>query len=266
MYFSRESRNADRRTALHRRLLLWTCPRECDYTCQRIVTARRRAAGQEVTQFHGKWPFARLLGIQEPFSVLFSFGNMAAHYRGLVQVRRRIPASYPLRRYYETFATLGVASWVFSVAFHTRDFRLTERLDYFAAGASILYGLYYATVRVFRLDRPARRPILRLWSVLCCTLYAAHVAYLSLWRWSYTYNMAANVFVGVLQNALWAVFAWFHWRARRRAWALLPAVCVVWLMSAMSFELLDFPPLWDAIDAHSLWHFGTIGPVVLWYK
>ena len=253
------------------------------------MTARRRAVGEEVTQFHGKWPFARVLGVQEPFSVLFSFGNMAAHYRGLVKVRRRIPASYPLRRYYEAFAILGVASWVFSVIFHTRDFRLTERLDYFAAGASVLYGLYMAAVRIFRLDRPAPGPgplpsatsssssssrgrgggpgpLLRLWTVLCCALYAGHVGYLTLWRWSYTYNMAANVAVGVLQNALWAVFSYFHWRARRRAWALLPVACVVWLMSAMSLELLDFPPFWDAIDAHSLWHFGTIGPIVLWYK
>ena len=37
-----------------------------------------------------------------------------------------------------------------SMIFHTRDFNFTEKLDYFAAGASVLYGLYYTPIRVFR--------------------------------------------------------------------------------------------------------------------
>ncbi|KAI1637365.1 PER1 protein [Biscogniauxia mediterranea] len=252
----------------HRRLLLWTCPQECDHTCQHIVTAQRVSAGQPVTQFHGKWPFTRVLGVQEPFSVLFSLGNLAAHRAGLAQVRSQIPASYPLRRYYELFAHMGVWTWVCSAVFHTRDFPLTEQLDYFAAGASIMYGMYYTPVRVFRLDRPTprRRSVLRLWTLTCAVLYAAHVAYLKLWRWNYTYNMAANVAVGLLQNSLWTWFSFQRWRESRRTWAVLPGVVVAWIMSAMSLELLDFPPLWGALDAHSLWHLGTIGPTILWYK
>lgn len=41
---------------------------------------------------------------------------------------------------------------------------------------------------------------------------------------------------------------------------------VAWIMLVMSLELLDFPPLGGALDAHSLWHLGTIGPTILWYK
>ncbi|KAI1248429.1 hypothetical protein MGN70_009627 [Eutypa lata] len=253
---------------IHRRLLFWTCPKECDYTCQQIVTTRRRAAGETVTQFHGKWPFTRVLGVQEPFSVLFSLGNLTAHYRGLLKVRRQIPAWYPMRRYYEVFAFVGIATWVFSTMFHTRDFRLTEQLDYFAAGASVLYGLYYVVVRACRLDdaRRARRAHLRAWTAACCALYAAHVAYLKLWRWNYTYNMAANVAVGVLQNSIWTWFSYVRWRESRRTWAFLPGCAVTWITMAMGFELLDFPPLWGAIDAHSLWHLGTIVPIMMWYN
>ncbi|KAI5926800.1 Per1-domain-containing protein [Camillea tinctor] len=252
----------------YRRLLLWTCPKECDYTCQHIVTNQRVSAGQPVTQFHGKWPFVRVLGIQEPFSVLFSLGNLAAHRAGLSQVRGQIPASYPLRPYYELFALMGVWTWVCSAVFHTRDFPLTEQLDYFAAGAGIMYGMYYTPVRVFRLDRPTprRRSVLRLWTLTCAALYAAHVAYLKLWRWNYTYNMAANVVAGLLQNSLWTWFSFQRWRESRRTWAILPGVAVAWIFSAMSLELLDFPPLWGALDAHSLWHLGTIGPTILWYN
>ncbi|KXX80509.1 Protein PER1 [Madurella mycetomatis] len=256
---------------LHRRLLLWTCPQECDYTCQHIITARRQSLSppEPVVQFHGKWPFRRVLGMQEPFSVLFSLGNLAAHYYGLhACVLPHIPASYPLRPFYVALARVGMAAWLFSAVFHTRDFAVTEQLDYFAAGASVLYGMYYTVVRVFRLERPVprTRSLLRLWTAVCLALYAAHVAYLKLWRWDYTYNMAANVACGVVQHVLWSWFSWDRYRKSGKAWAMWPGLVVAWVLAAMSLELLDFAPLWESIDAHSLWHLGTIAPAVLWYN
>ncbi|PHH87111.1 hypothetical protein CDD83_9298 [Cordyceps sp. RAO-2017] len=253
---------------LFRRLLFWNCGSECDYTCQHIVTAERVASGRPVVQFHGKWPFRRVGGMQEPFSVLFSLGNLWAHAAGLAKVRARIPARYGLRPWYEWLARLGVAAWALSALFHTRDFALTEQLDYFAAGASVLYGMYYAPVRIFRLDRPEprRRSLLRLWSALCALLYLAHVAYLKGVRWDYTYNMAANVAAGIVQNVLWSWFSWDRYRKSRRFWAMWPGLVVAWVMFAMSMELFDFPPWLGCIDAHSLWHLMTIGPTVLWYN
>ncbi|KAK5624361.1 hypothetical protein RRF57_000077 [Xylaria bambusicola] len=206
--------------------------------------------------------------MQEPFSVVFSLGNFLAHQTGLARLRERVPPSYPMRWYYELFAYFGMAAWVFSSVFHTRDFTITEQLDYFGAGASVLYGMYYALVRVVRLDLPTprRRSILRLWTVLCCALYIGHVAYLKLWRWDYTYNMAANLVVGMVHNLLWSYFSWKKWRETGQTWAIWPSMLVAWIMLVMSLELLDFPPLWGALDAHSLWHLGTIAPAILWYK
>lgn len=231
-------------TALGRRLLLWNCASECDYTCQHIFTAARVADGRPVVQFHGKWPFYRFLGMQEPFSVLFSLGNLWAHCDGLRKLRASVPASYPLRPWYEWLARIGIASWVFSALFHTRDFPLTEQLDYFAAGASVLYGMYYSPVRIFRLDSPSprRRSLLRVWSLVCALLYLAHVAYLKGVRWDYTYNMAANVAAGVVQNILWTWFSYDRYRRSRRTWATCPGLVVAWVTFAMSMELFDFPP------------------------
>jgi post-GPI attachment to proteins factor 3 len=238
-------------------------------------------------QFHGKWPFHRFLGMQEPASVLFSLGNLYAHYQGLnSKVRPQIPASYGLRPYYEALAYVGMASWIASAVFHTRDFDVTEKLDYFAAGASVLYGLYYAPIRLFRLDRTGspdprvlekavmQQPkkgvnstwILPLWTLLCLSLYAAHVLYLTLWTWDYGYNMGANIAVGVVQNLLWSWFSLRRVQQKRHFWAATPGLVVAWVMLAMSLELLDFPPIWGILDAHSLWHLGTIAPTVLWYK
>jgi hypothetical protein len=258
--------------AFHHRLLLWTCPQECDYTCQHIVTTHRLLSSPPlpVTQFHGKWPFHRFLGAQEPFSVICSLGNLYAHWHGLTtRIRASIPERYPLRPYYILLAQIGIASWVFSAIFHTRDFPLTETLDYLAAGANVMYGMYYTPIRVFRLylpNSPRRSSLLRIWTATCAALYLAHISYLLLVRWDYGYNMAANVAAGVVQNALWSWFSYKQWRDKRRIWTVWPGVVVAWVTMAMSLELLDFPPLWGAVDAHSLWHLGTIAPTVLFYK
>lgn len=253
--------------------MLWTCAAECDYTCQHVITDRRVNREfpmlQPIVQFHGKWPFYRVLGMQEVFSVLFSFLNFLAHYYGLKWVETSIPASYPLRKYYVGLAYCGFASWTFSMIFHVRDFPLTEKLDYWAAGASVLYGLYLAVIRIVRLDqeRPRFKPTLRrLWTFICLGLYIAHVSYLTFWSWDYTYNMIANVVVGVLQNLLWTALSIYRYRKDpKKSWTAWPAMIVLWISLAMSLELFDFPPWWGLVDAHSLWHLGTVIPTVWWY-
>lgn len=199
----------------------------------------------------------------------FSFLNFLAHRHGLLKIRERIPANYPLRQYYIIFSYFGLASWLFSIAFHARDFALTEMLDYFAAGASVLYGLYYTPVRIFRLDRsnsPIKQTLLRLWTFTCILVYAGHVAYLTAWRWDYTYNMAANVTVGVAQNILWTWFSVKRYRVLKKPWTAWPGLIVAWIVVVMSLELLDFAPISGMVDAHSLWHLGTVGPTIWWYK
>lgn len=259
--------------ALHLRLLFWTCPSNCDYVCQHIITDRRISRDppmlHPVLQYHGKWPFHRFLGMQEPSSVLFSFFNLLAHRDGLSKIRDKIPPDYPLRKYYIAFGYVGMASWTFSMLFHTRDFDFTEKLDYFAAGASVLYGLYYTPVRIFRLDQkrpPVKATLLRLWTLTCVSLYTAHISYLTFWHWDYVYNMAVNVAAGVLQNILWSGFSYRTYQKLKKPWAAWPGMIVAWIILAMSLELLDFPPLWGLVDAHSLWHLGTVVPTIWWYK
>jgi hypothetical protein len=70
----------------------------------------------------------------------------------------------------------------------------------------------------------------------------------------------------VVQNLLWSWFSWTRYRQTEKGWALWPGVVVMWVVTAMSMELFDFPPLWESVDAHSLWHLGTIPPAVLFYQ
>lgn len=259
--------------AFHLRLMFWTCPAECDYTCQHVVTDRRLSRDppmiSPVLQFHGKWPFHRIMGMQEPFSVLFSLFNFLAHWNGLARIRESIPEWYSLRKYYLGFGYVGLASWTFSMLFHTRDFPLTEKLDYFAAGANVLYGLFLSVVRILRLDQeepPYKPTVRRLWIAICVILYAMHVSYLSFWSWDYTYNMIANVVVGIIQNLLWTAFSVIRYQKYLKLWTAWPGMIVAWIVLAMSLELLDFPPWNGLIDAHSLWHLGTVVPTVWWYS
>lgn len=209
--------------------------------------------------------------MQEPASVFFSLLNFLAHDWGMTKIRDYIPASYPLRKYYLGFGYCGLASWIFSMMFHTRDFKTTEKLDYFAAGLSVMYGLYYSPIRIFRLDKKGALDgrggtVVRLWSYLCLSLYLAHIGYLTFVTFDYTYNMAANVVVGVIQNILWTSFAIRRYRKIGRLWAAWPGLIVAWITLAMSLELFDSPPWAGMVDAHALWHLGTVGPTIWWYK
>ncbi|KAG8891441.1 hypothetical protein FRB99_003588 [Tulasnella sp. 403] len=171
---------------------------------------------------------------------------------------------------------------------------MTERLDYFSAGLTILYSLYIAVIRLFRLYRPprlylsqpayvgapswlpARHILLWLWGVLCTLLYLGHVTYLSLTpRFDYSYNIAANVIVGMIHNLLWTAYSFrasglrrFDYRERNYVppYGWKPAAFALTSMAVMMLEVNDFPPWRRVIDAHALWHLSTVPLTWLWYK
>lgn len=266
---------------LHMQLLFWTCPQNCDYVCQQLVTLSRMHKGLPIVQFHGKWPFYRYMGIQEPASVLFSILNFLPHLRGLGMIDRLTSKSSPdsrtlspfLVKVYKGFAIIGMNAWIWSSVFHVRDFVLTERLDYFSAGLTVMYGFFTATVRVFRLDEKNKVTARYALIAVCVTAYLSHVFYLQFVTFSYSYNMLANVVVGVMQNVLWIYFSISSYREAvyssspnvNNFWKLWPMFIVLCITAAMSLELFDFPPIMFVLDAHALWHAGTVLPAVWWY-
>ncbi|RUS18091.1 Mn2+ homeostasis protein Per1 [Endogone sp. FLAS-F59071] len=233
------------------------------------ITEVAKLAKKPVIQYYGKWPFYRLWGIQEPASVAFSIGNGYMHYYYWSVLRREIPVGYQMRPYYLGWVVFGVNSWLWSTVFHTRDFPLTEKLDYFSAGASILYSLFFSTIRVYRVRN---RLVISTWTTLCVVCFLAHVSYLSFVHFNYRYNMIANAIVAVLHNLLWLGWsawqygAWARAGGRNSSFAWYPAVGVVLISLAMAFEIFDFPPVGGVFDAHSLWHLSTIPLIPIWYQ
>ncbi|KAJ1719606.1 hypothetical protein LPJ61_006278, partial [Coemansia biformis] len=167
-----------------------------------------------------------------------------------------------MRRWLSLFVMLGSWTWFCSAIFHIRDFPLTEKLDYFSAGLNVLYIFFLGTVRVLRLGTWRQSKALM---VVCAIAYGLHVGYLSLVRFNYSYNMAANAAVGLLSNIVWFVATFQAYRNGQPFW-WKPAVLILLTDMAFGLEAFDFPPLFDTFDAHSLWHAATIPIVSCWYS
>ncbi len=60
-------------------LLRWDCEDECRYQCMWRTVDAFVQSGLQVPQFHGKWPFVRIAGVQEPASAFFSICNLVPH-------------------------------------------------------------------------------------------------------------------------------------------------------------------------------------------
>jgi len=222
--------------------------------------------------------------MQEPASVLFSLLNLRAHLKGLAYLRRRVGETHPMRPYYITWSVISASSWIWSAVFHTRDKPMTEKLDYFSAGLSILFSLYVALIRIFHLYPTSLGPsrdstftsIFRHFcTAVCTTAYLGHIAYLSLApRFDYRYNILVNLVVGVIHNILWVLFSIpatpfkrfpFATNPRTKPWISKPLWCVILMTAATMLEIFDFPPWRRIIDAHSLWHLSTAPLAGIWY-
>lgn len=251
------------------RLLLWTCEADCDYQCQQFLTAQHLAQKASVHQYHGKWPFIRILGVQEPASVIFSLMNLYANYLGLKLLNECARRSKLEKRFwmYKIFAFVGINTWIWSSVFHIRDFPLTESLDYFSAVGSVFYGLFICICRTFRFDtRAGAAPSLKILAVALLSFYLYHIYYLSFVKFDYAYNMLVGVSAGMLQNILWIANSIRLYNRSGNKMDLLPIALVLAVLLGMSCEVFDFSPFLLTVDAHSLWHLSTVVPTYLWYK
>ncbi|KZT03471.1 Per1-like protein [Laetiporus sulphureus 93-53] len=271
--------------SLPMRITQWSCTDDCKYGCMHAITDLAVENSEPIQQYHGKWPFWRFAGMQEPASVVFSLLNMWVHIRGAMRIQRMVSDNHPMGSYYRRFALVSVNAWIWSSVFHTRDLPTTEKLDYFSAALAILYALYFAVIRLFHLypEKPPSSSANSVsvtfiaWKLICVLVYLMHVSYLSLLpRFDYTYNIIFNLVVGMTHNLLWLTYSLpasipllrrFPYRPRsyRPPYASRAAVFVILTTVATFLELFDFPPWGRIIDAHSLWHLATVPITVLWY-
>lgn len=88
-------------------LLRWSCMDHCVYDCMWTTVEHFESYALAVPQFYGKWPFVRVLGVQEPASAAFSVLNFVAHWGGLRAFRRRVRSNSPMYYAWHVFGGVG---------------------------------------------------------------------------------------------------------------------------------------------------------------
>lgn len=240
-------------------LTAWSCLDDCKYTCMQEITRKRLGRGDSVLQYYGKWPFVRVFGIQEPASVLFSLGNMYAHYKGYSSLKKNFREG-TWREIYLTFGIISMLLWTASTLFHSRDFPITEKLDYFMAILGLEYSFYISFLKAWNLSLFSARLLKRVLVVY----FLWHISYLSLGRFNYSYNMIIGITLGLLTNFHWLL--WYSKSGYKTDYAWKQVIFTIGISLAMSLEIWDFPPIFGLVDAHSLWHLSTIPLVYLHYS
>jgi hypothetical protein len=225
----------------------WDCLADCKYSCMWEDVRFRQETGLPIVQYYGKWPFVRVLGMQELASVVFSLLNLLMHVIGWKQYMRTVPSTYPLKKWVTGYTFVNINVWVWSSVFHSRDTPITEKLDYFGALLVSVYSCFLAQIRVV-CPQVLVYQCLMLLPFLTGTLY--YIGYY-MWRTlNYELNMEIHVALSLLTITFWSYSAYVH----RQAHAKIMFICFILISMFVLLELGDF------------WHLSTATIVIFWYR
>jgi len=220
-------------------------------------------------QYHGKWPFRRVAGMEELVSVLASVGNAVPHLVALRSEASRAsyaPAGHPQRAALLTYSLAGVNAWFWSSCLHTKEAWLTERGDYHSAALLILVSVWLAVCRTT--GSRATGPVGLAAAAALGLVLAAWVWYMNAVVFDYGLNMKLGVAFTLVANLCWTAWAIASGCCRGAhptAWKAPVAALALSALAAL--ELLDFSPaLGDLVDAHALWHISTVPLCFFWYS
>ncbi|XP_045491816.1 post-GPI attachment to proteins factor 3 [Colias croceus] len=243
------------------KMLLWSCQDECRYSCMWKTVQGFHERGFAIPKFHGKWPFAKILGIQEPASAFASVLNLAVHVFMYNEIARLFPTrSMPVVLFWHVFAGICINAWFWSTIFHTRDNYFTEFMDYVCALSMVMSLFVAAVLRVFH----KRKTISGVALLSTLVYFVEHALYLYTGQIDYDYNMQVNVIFGVLGSVIWLTWAIIQYIAGRRYVRRL-ILFIILSGVALTLELLDFPPKFGW-DAHALWHLTTAPLPFFFYR
>ncbi|XP_023914971.2 uncharacterized protein LOC112026513 [Quercus suber] len=254
---------------LYLRWKQWDCRSDCRYNCMLAREEEREQLGHKPIKYHGKWPFQRVYGIQEPVAVALSALNLSMQFHGwlsfFILLYYKLPLRPDKRTYYEytglwhIYGILSMNSWFWSAVFHSRDVELTEKLDYSSAVALLGFSLILSILRAFNVRDEAARVMV---AAPLIAFVTTHILYLNFYKLDYGLNMKVCVAMGVVQLLVWAIWAGITRHPSR--WKLWFVVVGGGL--AMLLEIYDFPPYQGFVDAHALWHATTIPLSYFWWS
>lgn len=243
-------------------LLRWQCDRECSYRCMWKTVDAFSHDGLPVPQFHGKWPFLRIFGVQEPASTLFSFVNLSAQAVVLLQLFSKRDGKSSMLKYWIMQYLFSLNAWIWSTIFHACDTPFTEKMDYFSAVAFIVASIAVLQRRAF----PNGTILHTLCLFILVAFFAKHIFYLSFRNFDYGYNTMFAVSFGFINCLGWLTWSFSSRHHKSRRHIAYCRLSVMWLLISLPLELYDFPPIGWILDAHALWHASSLLVIVAWHK
>jgi hypothetical protein len=229
----------------------------------------RQKLGDKPVKYHGRWPFQRVYGIQEPVSVALSALNLAIQFQGWISffilLHYKLPLLPNKKPYYEytglwhIYGLLAMNFWFWSAVFHSRHVELTEKLDCSSCVALLGFSLMLAILRAFNVRDEATRVMV---TAPLIAFVTTHIMFLNFYELNHDLNMKVCVAMGVAQLLIWA--AWGGVSRHPSRWKVW--VVVVGGGLAALLEIYDFPPYEGYIDAHALWHACSIPFTYLWWS
>lgn len=235
------------------KMTLWYCNHECKHECMWKTVKIFNERFRKTPQFYGKWPFIRILGMQEPASVVFSLLNAFVHIKMMRKFRAKVKPGSPLFWLWHLFFVVCLHAWLWSAIFHYRDFVFTEFLDYACSFSLLLMNLYLVSIRL--LHNKVSKYALIVITVAFIMFLTKHVAYLSKRPIDYDYNIKLNVAIGTISGLSWYIWCFYNRNRQKYVWKC--AVYVTISGTALALELFDRPPYFYVLDYHSLWHLAT---------
>ncbi|GMI47931.1 hypothetical protein TrCOL_g4869 [Triparma columacea] len=232
-------------------------------------TLRRKSLLGSSVKFFGKWPFIRILGLEEFLSSLGSIFNLFPHLYHLLYKRSDYAGNVVMRLPLIIYSSIASVSWVASAAFHGRETLVTERSDYFLATLQVLYTTWLAGYRIWGPPSGGENNNKAWWTswfsgALSVLGFVVYVAYMVKVKFDYGLHMRLNATLVILH-----FLSWFHWAflgaGRTRSYKWRAVAFVVLINLAAVCEVWDFPPVWGIMDAHSAWHLMTAPMIPIWY-
>ncbi|KAL9240421.1 hypothetical protein vseg_014644 [Gypsophila vaccaria] len=247
----------------------WDCHSDCRYNCMLVREEERKIFGENPIKYHGRWPYRRVYGFQEPVAVALSALNLAIQFHGWISffilVYYKLPMIHNGKTVYEytgfwhMYGILAMNCWFWAAVSHSRDLDLTEKLGYSSFIAFLGFGLLLAIIRVFNVKKEAARVMV---GAPVIALLTTHILFLNFYYLDYGFNQKVCLAMGVVQFLLWAVWAEIiqhHSRLKLRVLVIGGALSILLL-------IYDFPPYWGYVDARAMWHATTIPLSYLWWS
>lgn len=203
------------------------------------------------------------LGMQEPASCIFSFAGFLIHLDNYFKFRAIVSRykTYPYAWCIDTYHFLWMFTAFSAFLFHWHETKLNEKADYYGVLCACYFGVWFGCMRLFHMRPDSTLAIVIGAPVFMLVSYVMYYMNTVVFDYGYHNKVCA---IGLVLHAIF--LGSISIRDRRAVHARYTIYTHALLFSCSSFELLDFKPILQIFDGHSLWHLSSIPVAALLFE